>query len=472
MRVPKFVLVALVVGSSLATAAPASAADHALVVTSAGDSTSPATEPPPKCKGHEEPKGKGKAKGHDNRPCTLRDAMLAANAQAGRDRIVFRIPGPGPHVIALVAPLPTVSDVEIDGTTQPGIEVDGSGGGSGPAFELLDDVVLRGLGVHGSPGVAVAVAGSRTTVEGNDITTSHTGVLLTGASPATPETDVVVSGNTITGNQTDGVTITDRSSGAVLDGNTITGNGLDGVSVSADGVTVDGNVIGTNGRFGVFLSGIPTDLVVGAAITGNTIEDNANSGIQVSGAQGSLVDGNTIEGNSRGILVTSLGGTTTSNTISGNAIRLNDTFGVNVLEQGCCQLSGTRITQNSIHDNGPPTANGRGINLNAGANDGVQPPTVLLATATPTQTTASGTVSAPAGTTVVIELFSNLACDLPPTNGGEGRTYLGSTTVTAAGPATPWVAVVDAPTGGFLAATATHEPVGNTSRFSTCVPIL
>lgn len=52
---------------------------------------------------------------------SLRNAMLAANAQSGADTVAFRIPGAGPHTIQPASALPTITDsVVIDGTTQPG----------------------------------------------------------------------------------------------------------------------------------------------------------------------------------------------------------------------------------------------------------------------------------------------------------------------------------------------------------------
>ncbi len=52
--------------------------------------------------------------------CTLRAAIDQANANAGAEEIHFEIPGAGPHMIAPVTALPTISDpVTIDGYTEP-----------------------------------------------------------------------------------------------------------------------------------------------------------------------------------------------------------------------------------------------------------------------------------------------------------------------------------------------------------------
>ena len=54
--------------------------------------------------------------------CSLREAIMAANANAGPDTISFSIPGAGPHRIRLASTLPMIDggSTTIDGTSQPG----------------------------------------------------------------------------------------------------------------------------------------------------------------------------------------------------------------------------------------------------------------------------------------------------------------------------------------------------------------
>ncbi len=60
----------------------------------------------------------------DSGPGSLRQAILNANAHAGKDTITFNIPGAGPHTIMPVTPLPALTGpVVIDGYTQPGSNV-------------------------------------------------------------------------------------------------------------------------------------------------------------------------------------------------------------------------------------------------------------------------------------------------------------------------------------------------------------
>src|ERR1041384_79045 len=52
--------------------------------------------------------------------CTLREAIIAANANAGADTINFNIPGSGVKTITLASTLQISDPVTVDGTTQPG----------------------------------------------------------------------------------------------------------------------------------------------------------------------------------------------------------------------------------------------------------------------------------------------------------------------------------------------------------------
>ena len=64
--------------------------------------------------------------------CTLREAINAANANAGLETIAFEIPGAGPHTSQLGLGLPKITDpVIIDGYTQPGASPNTNGQGLG-----------------------------------------------------------------------------------------------------------------------------------------------------------------------------------------------------------------------------------------------------------------------------------------------------------------------------------------------------
>lgn len=123
---------------------------------------------------------------------TFREAIVAANANSGADRIEFNIPGPGVHTIFPATSLPPITErVVIDGYTQPGasanslangnnavllIELSGTNPaiqGTGLRFEGSGTEV-RGLVINGfQHGIWLAFDGYR--IDGNFIGTDATG---------------------------------------------------------------------------------------------------------------------------------------------------------------------------------------------------------------------------------------------------------------------------------------------------------
>ena len=92
-----------------------------------------------------------------NGPCTLRAAMMQANASGGPDTIVFSI-GSGPVTITPTSFLPILTGaVTIDGTSQPGyagspiVEIDGISAGN-PEYPAGTPVRLRAVSGHRDTG--------------------------------------------------------------------------------------------------------------------------------------------------------------------------------------------------------------------------------------------------------------------------------------------------------------------------------
>ena len=86
--------------------------------------------------------------------CTLREAIVAANATPGSGIIKFAIPGSpqGAHTLALSAQLPTITEaLEIDGYSEPGSAPNTSASN----FNAVLMIRLSGIGMSG------AVAGLR-----------------------------------------------------------------------------------------------------------------------------------------------------------------------------------------------------------------------------------------------------------------------------------------------------------------------
>jgi CSLREA domain-containing protein len=288
--------------------------------------------------------------------CTLRGAILAANANPGADTIAFNIGATGSsQTIAVGATsLPQINDaVTVDGWSQGGIgytgppliEIDGT---AAPSDGLMANapVTIQGLVVNRFPGSAIDLfpGSGGSLVQGNFIGTNASG---TAASPNKGSgVYAASSGNTIGGVRN---VISGNAAGVVLPagGNTVTGNYIgtsaggtvvignddSGVLVSSNSNNITNNVTSgattTSGSgAGIALdsgvAGSPlTDNViqgnfVGTDATGNAALGNSRRGISIVRASRTTVSGNVISGNSGdGVFVAAEG---TENVIKGNKI--------------------------------------------------------------------------------------------------------------------------------------------------------
>jgi CSLREA domain-containing protein len=240
----------------------------------------------------------------DAMECTLREALIAANADTDPSTITFDIEPGRLQTISPTSSLPEITaPVTIDGTTQPGfagypiIELNGSG-----AADYSDGLhitggrsTVRGLVINRfrGDGIEIAAAGGNV-LQGNYIGTDPSGTV-----------DL--------GNGGDGVRMYTPSN--IVGGtdirarNVISGNGLVGVDVGNTGNRIEGNYIGTdasgtvdlgNSDSGVAIggNGPPWSIVGGTAPgAGNVISGNDNSGVDLF-SDGSATDGGIrIEGN-------------------------------------------------------------------------------------------------------------------------------------------------------------------------------
>ncbi|HXG68863.1 MAG TPA: HYR domain-containing protein, partial [Blastocatellia bacterium] len=366
----------------------------------------------------------------DSGPGSLRQAILDANANPDPDTIIFNIPGAGPHTIALVSPLPPITNsVTINGASQPGfagvplIELNGIAAGAGNGLEInAGSSVVRGLVINRFNGHGVVLGGDGNIVEGNYIGTNVAGTLAL----ANALDGVFVTG---ANNTVGGSTPAARN---LISGNR---NGVQISGVAATGNQVRGNFIGTdagganpigNAQHGVFINGASGNAVGAAAFnTANAIAFNGNSGVVV------------------------LSGT--GNAILSNTIFSNTLLGIDLGANGA-------------------TANDAG-DADAGANNLQNFPVLSAATSTATSTTIEGTLNSAPNTTFRVEFFANNLCS--PSGFGEGRTFIGATAVAtdatgnASFSATFPVTVTP---GQVITATAT-DPGNNTSEFSRCLMV-
>jgi titin len=178
----------------------------------------------------------------DSGPGSLRQAILDANASAGFDSILFKLPGTGLHTIAVASPLPALTDPAgtlIDGYSQDGawantlavgdnavltVELDGSGVGAGANGLVVTggNTTLKGLVIHsfGGSGVYLSDTG------GNAVVGCFIGTNPAGDAPAGNVAGVWI-GGTSAGNVLGGTAVADRN---LISGNLITGLRLDSPS--------------------------------------------------------------------------------------------------------------------------------------------------------------------------------------------------------------------------------------------------
>lgn len=258
---------------------------------------------------------------------SLREAILAANANPGADLVHFDIPGAGPHAITPLSALPAVSDpVTIDGLTQPGaacsswpatlqIEIRGNAAGGGQHGLQLSasNSTVRGLVINRFPdGAAILLNSDANTVACTYLGTDVAGTTAVGAPFDKSEYGILVDGGD--GNIIGGASPSDR--------NLISNSDEDGIRLrgGATGNVIAGNFIGTdvdgdasleNGNSGVYVIGAPANRIGGpdhdAGVCNhscNLISGNDDNGIEVWGDGG---DATVIQGNFIGV---ALDGTT------------------------------------------------------------------------------------------------------------------------------------------------------------------
>ncbi len=437
----------------------------------------------------------------DSGPGSLRQAILDANAALNEgDRIVFAIPGDGPHTLAPTAALPALAaPVALDATTQAGaaantladgfnavlpVILDGASAPSGTDGLRIeaDRVTIRGLRIINwkSDGIEILASATRATIEGNviglgpegeDRGQNNHGILVSGA------VDVRIGGptpaqrNVLSGNNTHGIFLNAARENFV-EGNFIgtdptgtlrVGNSQDGIHVtSGTGNRIGGstpgtgNVIGGNNSDGVDLENTSGNTVegnrIGIALGGAEIR-NGNHGVFVNNGTGNRIGGtaagagNVIALNSgRGVVVNN--NSSSGNSIRGNAIFANGNLGIDLANNG-----------RTLNDTG---------DTDTGPNGFQNFPEIATALAGPDDTRITGTFQGAAEATFTLEFFSSPEAD--STGFGEGQQFLGSTGVTtdANGDASFDVTLPTRAIGRFITATATAAD-GSTSEFSAAV---
>jgi CSLREA domain-containing protein len=240
--------------------------------------------------------------------CSLREAINAADAHAGADKIEFKIRGDPPFTIQPLSAFPDITDpVTIDGTTQRGyagkpiVELDGTYAGEvvGGLVIVAGDSTIKGLAINrfSGDGIVLTTNGGNT-IQGNFIGTDVTGTVHLGNYRGVL-VEVGSSGNLIGGT-------------GAHDSNLISGNEAAGIRLSdagTEGNKVQGNFLGTDitgmsrlgNNLGVRITNGAANNVIGGTQAGarNVISGNDDIGVyidieDVEGTMGNIVQGNYI----------------------------------------------------------------------------------------------------------------------------------------------------------------------------------
>ncbi len=359
---------------------------------------------------------------------SLRQALLAANANPGADTITFNIAGGGVHTIAPLSALPDITGaVLLDAASQPGyagtplIELNGAGAGSNRAGLTLEagsgGSTIRGLAINrfGGDGIHITRS-SGNLIEYNFIGTDPTGRLAQG-------------------NGGDGVELYFNAASNVIRYNVISAN-VWGISIGIGSTNDESNVIQAN--------------KIGTDVTGTLPLGNTAAGITAGWAAVNTLLGGPAPGQGNIIAFNGIGielrqNADAGHTILGNSIFSNGSLGIDLGSDG--------VTPNDAGDG------------DAGPNNRQNFPVLTAAQpVSSTQVTIVGSLNSTANSFFRIEFFAGAAAD--GSGYGEGQRYLGFANVATDGSgnavinATLTAAVAP---GDFITATATRSD----STFST-----
>ncbi len=292
--------------------------------------------------------------------CTLRAAVMEANARPGAENIHFNIPGSGVREIRLYSDLPTISDqtgaVVIDGFTQPGsspntnaitqgsnaiirVQIVGNGNSGPSAFRISSsNNVIRGLALY-SMYRKVWIAGAQ--ADNNVISGNYIGINAAGTGGATSSYGGAF-GVTIQYaaqyNRIGGSTPADRS--------VISGNGDDGIDMDSPGTEhnmIYGCIVGLspngstrirNRSDGIDINNGTSYTIIGGLAPGerNVISGNASEGIEISHSE--TTSHNQVIGNFVGTNLTGNGGSASIHRNPGFGVSLEDRASYNIVGPG------------------------------------------------------------------------------------------------------------------------------------------
>jgi uncharacterized protein (TIGR02145 family) len=289
---------------------------------------------------------------------SLRNALDIANAQSGLEKILFQIPGTGPHTIQLGDySLPGIHDpVVIDGYSQAGASMNTNGPGLGMNSVLR--IELDGMNVDDGQGLFIFSGNS--TIRGLVFNRfSHRGISIWSNN-----------GNTIEGNYF----------GTDIDGSDDPNFGIGTYAIEmddADNNIIRGNIVSGNGggemNPGIIVIGGSTGNhflgnFIGTDVSGTLPLPNSGGGISIGDSPGNLVGG--VNPADRNIIYDGLGiggdATTAGNRVIGNYIGPNVTGNAAVGPHSMGVLVTGEAHDNEIGPGNVISGNGGGVLLGEG----------------------------------------------------------------------------------------------------------
>jgi hypothetical protein len=436
-------------------------------------------------------------------PGSLYQAITDANATAGRDNIVFNIPGPGVHVIDVSnGGLPEIKDpVILDGYTQPGarpntliagddavilIQIDNTQHNGFVGTGLLVTAgtsIVRGISItgFGSYGISLRGPGAANIIEGNFIGLSPDGQTAIknniGIDAGTP-------GNMVGGS-------TEQSRNVVAGPDSYLG-----IWVHSQSNSVLGNYVGTNAAgtsalapyAGIQVEALSSGVIIGrgsadarnpsgnlvtgkyagvqlgylSSFLGHIVESRAD-GVEVTGNLiGIMSDGQTPLGNNPVGVYIQAG---SNNFIGVNRIAFNGGAGVD-LASNCIN---NRIPSNSIYGRGLGIRLGDSphVNDSLDADDGPNHlqnfPVITSTTRSGSELIVQGTLHSTPKTQFTINLFADGTDYFDPSR--TSLVVLGLNATTDNNGDAQFSTTFPAPSGNFAIDAVATDPAGNTSEF-------
>jgi gliding motility-associated-like protein len=271
-----------------------------------------------------------------------------------------------------------------------GIMVDGSanniiGGTTAADKNIIAGNGQNGLIIQGTTSTGNQVQGNNIGLNGTDAALANgaNGIIIqTGATGNTIGGTAAGAGNTISGNTSAGIQISNANSNDVLGnkiganttGTAAVANGTSGISITGstgnkigDGTAAGANLISGNTQAGVSISTGSANTVsgnnIGTNLAGTAAIANGTDGINVNASTANILDGNTISGNTQNGISLNNGD---NNTINGNHIGTNSTGTAAIPNaNGIALVAGS--DNNSIDGNTISGNTGTGIIVNSSA---------------------------------------------------------------------------------------------------------